>query len=104
MSCGYTYVSSPGQISSFTLSGQTLTIAGTLLSTTNILVSYANQNCTVTSSTATQLVCTLPSTTAGIWSPIFADPEGAMAFATGVAAQTVSVKVTSVSPSTSLNN
>ena len=51
--CDYLYVEPAGEITAQALSGNDLTIAGTNLPTTNVVVRLANSKCTTVSATAT---------------------------------------------------
>ena len=66
--CDYVYVQSEGQITGQVLSGDTLTITGTNLPTSDVGVKLANSQCDTVTATATQITCTLTtSAAAGSW-------------------------------------
>ena len=76
--CGYLYVDAVGEILTQTLSGDTLTITGTNLPTTDVKVRFANSECTgeITAS-ETEISCTLNySAAAGSWSVQVSDLNG----------------------------
>lgn len=59
LSCDYVYADPPALITGQTVSGNTVTIDGTNLPTTDISDTIAGTDCQVTSVTDTQLVCEL---------------------------------------------
>ena len=93
-----------GEITSQTLSGDTLTIGGTNLPTTDVRVRFANSECSEVTASATEITCTLNfSAAAGSWSVRVSDANGLTPLATDVTLIDVGLTVDSVAPSTGLN-
>jgi hypothetical protein len=105
MDCSYEYIEPTALITSYDLSGTTLTIGGTDLPTSGDirLITFANNPCIVVSATTTEIVCTLPSTTAGDWKPIVIDQYGQVPLDPSLEVVEVPVTITSVYPTTALN-
>jgi hypothetical protein len=104
MDCSYEYIEPTALITSYDLQGTLLTIGGTNLPTSNIrLITFANNVCNVVSATTTQIVCSLPSTTAGDWRPVVIDSFGQVPLDPSLTVVEVPVTITSVYPTTALN-
>jgi len=103
--CDYTYVSTTAMITGQSISGNTLTITGTNLPTTDIRVRLANSECgTITSSSTTSITCTLShGAAAGSWYVQLTDASGLAPISTAVSAINIALSISSVSPSTGLN-
>jgi hypothetical protein len=86
------------------VAGTAVTIAGTNLPSTLASVTVAEINCAITSNDATTISCTLASPLiAGDWTPVVKDAKGLIPNASTIAATSVPLVVTNVTPKTNLN-
>ena len=101
--CGYSYMAPVAQITDFTISGSTLTIIGSsFLSQDNLVgITLGNHQCTITSVTSTQILCTVTAV-AGSWQPVLTDVNGIVPVTTAKFLY-VPLIVTSVTPNSGLN-
>lgn len=105
LSCDFTYETATSSISSLSLSGTTLTITGTSLPTTDLQrVVFSNNDCVVSSSSSTEIVCEVTTIAGTNWFAEVYDSYGKIpydsSYTTGL---DVSLTITSVSPNTDLN-
>ena len=102
--CDYVYVDTTALITGQTLSGDTLTITGTNLPTSDVAVGLANSQCGTVTATSGQITCTLTTpAAAGSWDVKVTDASGLIPVDASVAKINVGLTVTSISPSTDLN-
>jgi IPT/TIG domain len=102
LDCGYNYVAPVSLITGFTYDGATLTITGSALTSTIQSVQFSHIDCTNIQSTSTQITCQVTAV-AGSWSPIVTDASGIIPIDASATPISVSLSVSSVSPSASLN-
>jgi hypothetical protein len=102
LDCGYNYVAPTSLITGFTYDGATLTITGTDFTSTIQSVKFSHIDCTNIQSTSTQITCQVTAV-AGSWSPIVTDASGLIPIDASATPISVSLTVSSVSPSASLN-
>ncbi|TNV88229.1 hypothetical protein FGO68_gene13028 [Halteria grandinella] len=102
LDCGFTYAIATSSISSYSYSGTTLTIVGSVLENIK-LVEFSNRPCTgiAVNSGKTQLTCSVTAVS-GDWKPKVYDNQGLIPYITS-AIITVPISLTSVSPSTGVN-
>ena len=102
--CDYVYVDTASLITGQSLSGNDLTIDGTNLPTDATSVKLANSECGVITASTTQITCTLTtSSAAGSWDVKVTDASGLIPVDASVGKINVGLTVTTVSPSTDLN-
>jgi len=102
--CDYVYVDTTSIITSQTLSGETLTIVGTNLPTSDVSVALANSVCGTVTATTTQISCTLTTpSAAGAWDVVVTDLSGLIPVQGGTTQISVALTVSSVSPASGLN-
>lgn len=83
--CAYTYEDGSAEVQAFSVAATTVTITGVDLPTSEISVRFANQACEVSSSDASQIVCTLPApVAAGTWVPEVRTSQGLVALSLGL--------------------
>lgn len=61
LDCDYTYIACPADITSFSVSGTTLSMSGTNLPINLLSITYTNVPCTITSNGVSSISCTLSS-------------------------------------------
>lgn len=104
LSCDYVYEPVTEEISSMVVSGLSVTIGGTNLPSAIASVTVADTNCVVSSNDATTISCDLASPLiAGDWKPVVKHAKGLIPNASTLAATSVPLVVSSISPKTNLN-
>jgi len=103
-SCNFEYVAnSAATLTSFSLSGLTLTIIGTDFPTSDFEVRFGLNPCQISSGTATEIVCILLSPPyAGDYVPKILTLKGQEGSTSGLTPYSVSATISSTSPSTNL--
>lgn len=103
--CNYVYAVSSSDITAQALTnGKDITITGTSLPTTDIRVVLGNTECGTITASATEITCSLSVLpAAGSWNVEVYELNGLVPIASGVAKIDVSLVVTSINPSTGLN-
>jgi len=103
--CDYVYGTAPSEITAQALvNGKEITITGTALPTENLRVVLGNTACGTITASETSITCTLvvlPA--AGSWNVELYEPKGLVPVKADTAKIAVALVVTSISPSTNLN-
>lgn len=104
LDCTFTYQQANSLITSFSLSGTTLTVNGNNFNTTELeRVLFSNNEGTILSSSESQIVYELNHITAGEWYPDIISKNGIIPVDLGVSLYQKALTVTGVSPSTGIN-
>jgi hypothetical protein len=101
VACDYEYQSTTASITGFTFSDLQLTITGVALPQDYDYISFSDVLCDVSSSSETEIVCTLQDTqVAGLWTPVIYTSQGIVPVDAAVMELLVSPIISSVSPNT----